>query len=60
MVPMFIKFGRMVTYLKWHPAINLPDPLVTCIARSRDNLKPFYIYYCRANVFQTWQSGDLP
>ena len=29
MVPMFIKFGRMVTYLRWLPAINLPDPLVT-------------------------------
>ena len=29
-------------------------------AISRDKLKTIYLHYHNANVYQTWQSGDLP
>ena len=44
-VPMVTKLGRMVTYLEGLQPIKSDDPLITCLRRSLNKLKPLYLHY---------------
>ena len=57
--PMAIRLGKVVTYHKKLSPIKSYDPLITCLTRSRDKLKPLYLHYHNVYSHQTWQDGDL-
>ena len=56
---MTAKLGRSVTYNDWVPLIKSLNTLSRVLARSRDKLKPLYLYYYNAYGHKTWQNVDL-
>ena len=59
-MPMATKLGRMVAYHDVLLPINSHGPSIYGLARSRDKLKPLYLYYHSASHHQTWWDGYLP
>ena len=59
-LPTATKLCKVVTYFGRLLPLKSHDPLMTCLARSRDKLKLLHLHYHSAYGHQTWHGGKLP